>query len=110
MTHEYTILHGGTVLIGEGRPDCTAIAYAGDTVLFIGSDDYARGISRGDSHFVDLAGAFVAPGAESLEVGGPANLAVLDGDPRLASAKTLALIRAGHVVSGTLPGGTRADR
>lgn len=102
MTHEYTILTGGTVLAGKGAPECTAIAWAGNTVLFVGSDEDARAISRGDSHFIDLAGAFVAPVGESLEAGGPADLAVLDQDPRISSARTLVLIRDGRIVSGRL--------
>jgi hypothetical protein len=120
LSHEYTLLLGGTVLRGGGGPDASAIAWAADTVLAIGSDEEVRAISRGDSRMIDLAGATVIPVAETdtpswptdaaLEVGGKANLAVLRDDPRLEAARPpgsaaspLAVIRAGRVVSGALP-------
>jgi predicted amidohydrolase YtcJ len=123
VTHLYTLLVGGTVIPGAGEPDVTAIAWADDTVLALGSDRDVRAISRGDSHVADLGGATVVPldpdaGARwpaeaTLEVGGRADLAVLDGDPRLprpapgaAAMRTLALVRAGRVVAGALPGGS----
>jgi imidazolonepropionase-like amidohydrolase len=115
VTHEYTLLVGGTVLPGGEAAEGTAIAWAGDTVLAIGSDDEVRSISRGDSHFADLAGATViplAPGAEPawpsdtvLEVGGPADLAILAGDPRRGTWRVSAVIRAGRVVQGSMPPG-----
>ncbi|MEO7333384.1 MAG: hypothetical protein ABIZ71_05530 [Gemmatimonadales bacterium] len=121
MTHEYTLLVGGVVIRGGDEPDATAIAWAADTVLAIGSDAEVRAISRGDSHFSELLGATVIPlggGGEprwptdaTLEVGGPADLAVLRVDPRAAGGpgsgdgplETLALIRGGRVVTGALP-------
>ncbi len=121
MTHEYTILAGGTVLTGDGDgAGHTAIAWAGGIVLALGPDAEVRAISRGDSHFLDLAGAVVVPlgpdddvswpPAVRLEVGGQADLAILDGDPRGSPAdaarpaqRTLSLIRAGRVISGSLP-------
>lgn len=130
MTHEYTLLLGGTVIPGGGEADGTAIAWADDTILALGGDMDVRGISRGDLHVFDLGGACVVPlgpqysvgdpgtwpAGASLEVGGPADLAVLDGDPRVAgagrtgagatAARTLAVIRGGRVVAGALPGGT----
>ncbi len=122
MTHEYTLLVGGTVVPGGGQPDVSAIAWAGDTILAIGTDHEVRAISRGDSHLVDLAGAIVVPlgpGAgltwpvsATLEVGGPADLAVLEEDPRATEAGTeghgrirvRALVRGGRVLAGSLAG------
>jgi predicted amidohydrolase YtcJ len=122
VTHEYTLLVGGTVIPGGEAPDATAIAWAEGTVLAIGPEAGVRAISRGDSHFVDLHGAFVVPlapdtevvwpSSATLEVGGRADLAVLPRDPRLEAAgdvearpvTPLALIRGGRVVTGTLPG------
>ena len=115
MTHEYTLLVGGIVLPRGGEPTVTAIAWAADTVLALGGDDEVRAISRGDSHVVDLGGAFVIPvGPDGevrwpvdakLEVGGPADLAVLRLDPRVtAGVQALALIRGGRLVAGALPG------
>ena len=120
MSHRYTLLVSGTILPGGGAPDVTALAWAADTILAVGSDAAIAGISRGDSHVVDLGGAFVVPLDPSgdprwpsvaiLEVGGPADLAVLDHDPRALDARapgtlaTLAVVRGGRVVAGRLPG------
>ncbi|MHB8890606.1 MAG: hypothetical protein ACYC65_01010 [Candidatus Limnocylindrales bacterium] len=124
MTHRYTLLVGGTVIPGGGEPDATAIAWADDTVLALGGDRDVRAISRGDSHLFPLGGAYVVPLAAgsdaiwpagaTLEVGGRADLAVLDRDPRrlpaggpgASSARTVALVRGGRVVAGALPGDT----
>jgi predicted amidohydrolase YtcJ len=105
MTHEYTILFGGVVIRGGGAPDATAIAWAEDTVLAIGDDEAVRSISRGDSCFVDLAGARVVPAVagEVLEPGMRADLVVLS-----AALRPIATIQAGHVVQGRLPAGTAA--
>jgi predicted amidohydrolase YtcJ len=119
VTHRYTLLIRGTVISGRDEADVSAIAWAADTVIALGSEDDVRGISRGDSHVIDLAGASVValgegpdarwpPGA-TLEVGGRADLAVLDSDPRLEGThpqqrlSALALVRGGHVVAGRLP-------
>lgn len=127
MTHEYTLLVGGTVLPGGGEPDASAIAWAGDTVLALGTDHEVLAISRGDSHVVDLRGATVVPLAADagvawpvearLEVGGPADLAVLDRDPRAPAGTegdgrpgVLALIRGGRVLHGSLAGDQVSDR
>lgn len=113
----YTLLTGGTVLPGGDAADATAIAWAGDTVLAVGSDETVRALSRGDSHAHELGGAFVVPlgegpdvawpSAGTLEIGVRADLAVLDGDPRVGASpvQTLALVRGGRVVAGRLPGG-----
>ena len=124
MTHEYTLLLGGQVLGAPNHPRASAIAWAEGTVIAIGSDEEVRGISRGDSAMVDLRGATVIPlgtgiGAAwpadaELEIGAPADLAILARDPRSRRARgerpakvpleASALIRRGHVVSGSLPG------
>ena len=106
------------VISGGDEPDAAAIAWAEDTVIALGSDDDVRGISRGDSHVIDLGGASVVPlgaGADAcwptnarLEIGGRADLAVLASDPRRLDARArkrlsaLALIRGGRVVAGRL--------
>lgn len=126
MTHEYTLLVGGVIIPGDDEPDASAIAWAGGTVIAIGTDAAVRAISRGDSHVIDLRGASVvplAPGSDAvrppgarLEVGGPADLAVLDRDPRgtpfrapseasgAAPVLALAVFRGGRLVAGALPG------
>ena len=121
VTHEYTILVRARILAGGDQPDAEAIGWAAGTIMALGSDDEVRAISRGDSHFVDLGGAFViplAPGAEprwppdaALEIGGAADLAVLRDDPRPSGdhvpdprVLTMAVIRGGAVESGALPG------
>ena len=96
MTHEYTLLIRGTIISGRDEPDVSAIAWAADTVIALGSDDDVRGTSRGDSHVIDLGGASVVglgegpdarwPTDATLEVGGRADLAVLESDPRLMDA------------------------
>jgi hypothetical protein len=122
MTHEYTLLVGGIVIPGPAEAAVSAMAWAEGVVIALGSDEAIRAISRGDSHVVDLHGAVVVPLAPDGEaalrseatvgIGDPADLAVLDGDPRLApdaagrsAISTRAVIRRGHVVSGALPGG-----
>ena len=126
MTHRYTLLLGGTVITGGDGPEPTAIAWAEDTILAVGTDEEVRAISRGDSHIVDLQGAFVVPlaagadagaapfgsGGTMLEAGSRADLAVLGHDPRpgpddaagAATVPPLARIRGGRVVAGALPG------
>lgn len=115
MTHEYTILLGGTVRTTPGRPHTTdlseapeapfptAIAWAHDTILAVGTDAEVRSISRGDSRFVELHGARVVPVAGTLEPGAAADLDVLAPDPATGSQRVIAVIRRGQVVDGRLP-------
>ena len=120
MTHLYTLLIGGTVISGRDEPDASAIAWAADTVIALGKDDEVRGTSRGDSQVIDLRGAFVValgegpdvcwPPDATLEIGGRADLLVLESDPRRIDApdgqelSALAVVRGGRVVAGRLPG------
>ncbi|HEX6127433.1 MAG TPA: hypothetical protein VF071_00230 [Candidatus Limnocylindria bacterium] len=120
MTHLYSLLVGGLVLPGVGRPDATTIAWAEGIILAVGSDEEVRAISRGDSQTLDLGGAMVIPLATDgnprwptdavLEVGGPADMAVLRRDPRDGRPlEVTALIRGGRLILGTLPGGWSPD-
>ena len=68
VTHEYTLLLGGTIITGGSRPDAAAIAWASDTVLALGSEMEVRSISRGDSHVVEIQGRFVVPLAPGADV------------------------------------------
>lgn len=101
MTHEYTLLVGGVVLPGGGAPEATAIAWAAGTILAIGTDAEIRAISRGDSHVVELSGLVVVPMGARLEVGGPADLQVLHAG---GAGEPVAVVHAGRVVEGSLPG------
>lgn len=110
MTHEYTILTGGRVLddadAAVPAAAATAIAWAEDTVLAVGSDAAVRAVSRGDSRFHDLGGAVVRPlGGQRLEPGAPADFAVLDGSGGGAPGgpRRIAVVRGGRVVEGRLP-------
>ena len=113
MTHEYTLLLGGTVIPGDGSPDATAIAWAAGVILAVGSDAAIRAISRGDSVTIALDGAVVIAAGEPLEVGAPADLEIHARDPRAATARggrdpgfavaggtsgPVAVIRHGHLV------------
>ncbi len=105
MTHLYTLLLGGTVMPGDGQPDVSAIAWAEEIVLALGTDDEVRAISRGDSHFVELAGKVVVPLGETLEVGGPADMAVLSGASPVGGRRPPSRsCAAGSVVEGSLAG------
>ena len=119
MTHRYTILLGGSVFSGGEAPVASAIAWADDTVIGLGDDEAIRALSRGDSLVVELGGASVLPlsadGAAwpvdaTLEVGGRADLVIVEADPRVANAppdghlQSIAVVRGGRVVAGTLPG------
>lgn len=64
MTHEYVIAQGGSI-VGAAHPSAgprsTAIAWAADRILAVGSDEVVRAISRGDSIFLELGGCAVSP-------------------------------------------------
>lgn len=107
MTHEYIIAVGGRVEAHRGADadvwPATAIAWAADHVLAVGSDEVVRGISRGDSIFLDLDGCVVTAaageasrGADAvgLEVGSSADLDFWD------AAQILARVRAGAFTEG----------
>ena len=99
MTHEYTLLVGATVLPGGGAPACEALAWAAGTVLALGTEAEVAAISRGDSHVMTFPGAFVVPLEEPLEVGGAADLAVYEDDPRDGEpGDPVAILRGGHVM------------
>ena len=64
MTHEYVITLGGRIEPrgrGDGEAIPTALAWAADRVLAVGSDDAVRSISRGDSTFMDVGGCIITP-------------------------------------------------
>jgi uncharacterized Zn-binding protein involved in type VI secretion len=108
MTHEYVIATGGLILGADptAGASATAIAWAADRVLAVGSDEVVRAISRGDSTFIDLDGCAVTrhgyergleplePGP--LEPGSPADLAFWAGDP----PRIVATVRAGAFTDG----------
>ncbi|MFD2415282.1 amidohydrolase [Amycolatopsis pigmentata] len=58
--NEETLLVGGRVHT-PGSPDATAMAIAGDTVVWVGQDGPGRALHP-DAEIVDLDGAFVTPG------------------------------------------------
>jgi len=114
VTHEYTILTGGRVLATAETaadslavPHPTAIAWAEDTVLAVGTDEAVLAVSRGDSRFHDLRGAVVRPvsGGARLEPGAAADFAVLSAAPDSQGIRLrpIAVVRAGRVVAGALP-------
>lgn len=122
MTHEYIIALGGrvhTLAVAdagiEGDADtqpASAIAWAADHVLAVGPDEVVRGISRGDSIFLDLDGCVVTAAAATappgLEVGSPADLDIWDADPLETGAeitsrdapRIVARVRAGAFTEG----------
>jgi hypothetical protein len=70
MTHEYVIGLGGRIdsrTSGPAQTTRTAIGWAADRVLAVGTDDLVRAISRGDSTFLDLHGCVVTALPADLE-------------------------------------------
>ena len=111
MTHHYVVLHGGTVLTLDGArpsdaatralgrgdlPDAagrraTAICYAHDRILAVGTDAEVLALAGRDTLVVDLRGRCVVPGfvdphAHPLWEGVSAARPSLVGTPDLASA------------------------
>jgi hypothetical protein len=102
VTHEYVIAIGGRIAGAHGVDGrvATAIAWAADRVLAVGSDDAVRAISRGDSTFLDLGGCAVtaADPGERLEPGAPADLQFWRDEPR--SGRPVATVRGGAFREG----------
>jgi predicted amidohydrolase YtcJ len=115
MTHHYTVLHGGTVLTFDGaRPTdeasrahggpavisdaagrrATAICYAHERILAVGSDAEMLALAGPDSQVVDLRGravlpGFVEPHAHPYWEGLVAGMALLAGRERRAALRAL---------------------
>ena len=110
MTHEYIIGLGGRIEpAGEQHEGATAIGWAADSILAVGSDRDVRAISRGDSTFLDLGGCHVTALPEDIEAAmlaarsvAPESVPRGDVGTRLAAAGVLP---AGSI----LETGTRAD-
>jgi hypothetical protein len=110
VTHEYVIALGGRIRVSPhevpGQTPATAIAWAADRVLAIGSDDAVSAMSRGDSIFLDIAGCLVtaAPdeGAGELEPGSLADLDFWVDDPTYPATRgpIVARVRAGSFTEG----------
>jgi hypothetical protein len=100
MTHEYVIATGGRILGTDPSAGTTptAIAWAADHVLAVGSDEAVRAISRGDSTFIDLDGCAVTAldTSATLEPGSPADLEFR----QPGSSEVVALVRAGAFTAG----------
>lgn len=97
LTHEYVIALGGTI-VGAATATPTAIAWAADRVLAVGSDKVVLTISRGDSTFLDLDGCRVTAHPDDsstpLEPGSPADLDFWSG------ARLVAVVRDGAFTEG----------
>jgi predicted amidohydrolase YtcJ len=110
VTHEYVIATGGRILgaATEAGSAPTAIAWAADRVLAVGSDPDVRAISRGDSIFIDLDGSAVSSLPSDLAL---AEQVVRAAVSRLDTADAAELLeRAGLLPHGRLlEPGSRAD-
>ena len=114
MTHHYTVLFGGTILTFEGAlptdtasrvrgdpgvPDAagrraTAICYAHERILAVGSDEEMLALAGPDSHVVDLRGravlpGFVEPHAHPYWEGFVAGMALVAGRERRAAIRSI---------------------
>ncbi|MSP15143.1 MAG: amidohydrolase [Myxococcales bacterium] len=94
------LLHGGRIFTGDAaRPRAEALAFAGDEILAVGSDDEVRralGARAAAARSIDLAGRWVLPGfidAHAHILGGGFALAGLD----LSGLETRAAILAAVV-------------
>jgi hypothetical protein len=58
MTHEYVIAYNG-IVEPRRHEAATAVGWAAEALLAVGSDATVRSISRGDSTFIDLDGCVV---------------------------------------------------
>lgn len=112
MTHHYVVLHGGTVLTLDGAlptdaatravgeaPDAagrraTAICYAHERILAIGSDEQILALAGPESTLIDLRGravlpGFVEPHAHPYWEGVAAGLGLVAGRDRRAALRSL---------------------
>jgi predicted amidohydrolase YtcJ len=114
MTHHYTVLFGGTVLTfdeaqptdvasraagGPGVPDAagrraTALCYAHERILAVGSDEEMLALAGPDSTVVDLRGravmpGFVEPHAHPYWEGFVAGMALFAGRERRAALRAI---------------------
>jgi hypothetical protein len=114
MTHHYTVIHGGTVLTfdgarptdastraagGAGAPDAagrraTALCYAHERILAVGSDAEMLALAGPDSLVVDLGGRAVLPGfvdphAHPYWEGPVAGMGLLAGRDRRAALRSV---------------------
>ncbi len=114
MTHHYTVLFGGTVLTFDGAlptdagsrapgdPDvtdaagrrATAVCYAHERILAVGSDEEMLALAGPDLHVVDLRGravlpGFVEPHAHPYWEGFVAGMALIAGRERRAAIRAI---------------------
>lgn len=73
-----TLLRGGRIYASTA-PDATAMAIAGDTVVWVGQDSVAAALYPDADHTVDLDGAFVAPAFVDAHTHATASGVLLDG-------------------------------
>lgn len=113
VTHEYVIGLRGRILFAadadaSGAP--SAIAWAADRVLAVGSDPVVRAISRGDSVFLDLAGCVVTPLPHERAPAGRVSVRLPVGTAGEPEALETCLVEAGLVrADATLEPGSPAD-
>jgi len=114
MTHHYTVLFGGTVLMMDGAfptdagsratgdpgvkdaagRRATAVCYAHERILAVGCDEEMLALAGPDSHVVDLRGravlpGFVEPHAHPYWEGFVAGMALVAGRERRAAIRAI---------------------